>query len=85
MAESAPMAEQRNSSQNVMLHLDDELAGLVEAADMPADQDGAHSTKPEPASLVPGELPGVQSMLPVVLPAELTVASALAVLCNVIA
>ena len=39
-----------------MLHLDDELAGLVEAADTPAGQDGTHSTKPEPAVSVPGEL-----------------------------
>ena len=38
-----------------MLHLDDELAGLIEAADMPADQHGAHTTKPEPTSSVPGE------------------------------
>ena len=39
-----------------MLHLDDELAGLIEAADMPADQHGVLSTKPEPASTVPGEI-----------------------------
>ena len=38
-----------------MLHLDDEVAGLVEAADMAADQAGAHPTKAEPASTVPGE------------------------------
>ena len=38
-----------------MLHLDDELAGLIEAADMPADSHGTHSTKPEPASQGPGE------------------------------
>ena len=43
------------SSEDVMLSLDDELAGLIAAADMPADQAGAHSTKPEPASLVPGK------------------------------
>ena len=43
------------AASNVMLHLDDELAGLVEGADMPADQARAHSTKPEPASPVPGE------------------------------
>ena len=40
-----------------MLHLDDELAGLIAAADMPADQAGAHSTKPGAASSVPGEDP----------------------------
>ena len=39
-----------------MLHLDDELAGLLEAADMPAAQAGPHPTKPEPASPVPGEV-----------------------------
>ena len=38
-----------------MLHLDDELAGLIEAADTPAGQAGAHSTKPEPALSVAGE------------------------------
>ena len=38
-----------------MLHLDDELAGLVEAADMSADQHVAHSAKPEAASSVPGD------------------------------
>ena len=41
--------------ERAMLHLDDELAGLMEAADMPADQHGTHSTKPEPVSPVPGE------------------------------
>ena len=40
---------------HVKLHLDDELAGLIEAADMPADQDRTHPTKPEAASSVPGE------------------------------
>ena len=39
-----------------MLHLDDELAGLVEAADMPAAQAGAHPIQREPASSVPGEV-----------------------------
>ena len=38
-----------------MLHLDDELAGLIEAADTPADQHVAHSAKPEAASSVPGD------------------------------
>ena len=38
-----------------MLHLDDEIAGLVEAADMPADHSGAHTMKPEPASSVAGK------------------------------
>ena len=38
-----------------MLHLDDELAGLIEAADAPADQHGMHTKRPEAASSVPGE------------------------------
>ena len=38
-----------------LLRLDDELAGLIEAADTPADQAGTHSTKPEPIISVPGE------------------------------
>ena len=38
-----------------MLHLDDELAGLIAAADPPADQHGVHSTKPEAAPSVLGE------------------------------
>ena len=38
-----------------MLHLDDEIAGLIEAADTAADQAGAPSAKPEPAASVPGE------------------------------
>ena len=54
-----------------MLHLDDELVGLIEAADTAASQDGTHglieaadtaasqdgthSAKPEPAVLVPVE------------------------------
>ena len=39
-----------------MLHLDDELAGLIEAADMAAAQAGAHPTKAEPVAPVPGEV-----------------------------
>ena len=39
-----------------MLHLDDELAGLVEAADMPADQHGTHAMKPGPPPSVPGKI-----------------------------
>ena len=38
-----------------MLHLDDELAGLIEAADPSADQHEAHTTKPEPPPTAPGE------------------------------
>ena len=54
-----------------MLHLDDELAGLVAAADLSADQHVTHSAKPEPASPVPGESSVVHSKL----------AAALTVLC----
>ena len=43
-------------AQQKMLHLDDEIAGLIEAAEIPADQAGAHSTKPELVSPVAGEL-----------------------------
>ena len=42
-------------AEHAMLDLDDEIAGLVEAAAVPAGQDGAHSTKPEPTSAVPGK------------------------------
>ena len=42
------------SGERAMLHLDDEMAGLIEAADMPADGHAAHSARPEAAS-VPGE------------------------------
>ena len=42
-------------SKRDMLALDDELAGLMEAAEVPADQHGAHTTQPQPASSVPGE------------------------------
>ena len=54
-AEAAGLAPSTNAGHD-MLHLDDELAGLVEAADMAAAQAGAHPTKPEPASPVPGEV-----------------------------
>ena len=49
-------------AEHVMLRLDDELAGLIEAADTPADQAGAHSTKPEPLSPLPGEVLATHSM-----------------------
>ena len=60
MAGSASVAKQRSLEQNTMLCMDDELTNLIEAADMPADQAGAHPTKPEPASPLPGELPGAE-------------------------
>ena len=63
MAGSASVTKQRNMEQNTMLCMDDELAGLIEAADAPADQHGARTTKPEPVSPVPGQLPAVQSKL----------------------
>ena len=54
--------------ERAMLRLDDEMAGLIEAADMPADQHaGAHSTKPEPAVSMPGKVLmnwQVQSLVP---------------------
>ena len=37
-----------------MLRLEDELAGLIEAAAMPADQHGGHSS--DAVSPVPGEI-----------------------------
>ena len=52
----AGMAGLSEDAKHEMLHLDDELAGLIEAADVPADPAGAHITKPEPASPVPGRL-----------------------------
>ena len=43
------------NAEYTMLHLDDELAGLIEAADTPADKAGPHSSKPELVSPVAGE------------------------------
>ena len=43
------------SAERDMLHLDDEVAGLIAAADMPAGQAARHSMKPEAAPSVPGE------------------------------
>ena len=60
MAASAPVAEQRNPEQNDMLRLNDELDGLIEAAEMSADPHGVHIRKPEAASSVPGEAFGVE-------------------------
>ena len=48
-------------AEHIMLHLDDELAGLLEAADMPANEAGTHSSKPEAASPGPGETRVVHS------------------------
>ena len=56
-------------AERVMLCLDDELAGLIEAADMPADQHGTHTTQPDAVSLVPGEIsPHIISQLLCTLP-----------------
>ena len=63
---SASVFEDQSVSQNIlqthaavrsgiMLRLEDEMAGLIEAAEVPADSHGAHSTKPDPASSVTGE------------------------------
>ena len=43
------------NAEHTMLQLDDELAGLIEAADTPAGQAGPQSTKPEIVSLMAGE------------------------------
>ena len=51
-----------------MLRLDDELAGLLEAADTPAGQAGAHSTKPEPVVSVAGEVLAAHSKSAAVVP-----------------
>ena len=42
-----------------MLDLDDEMAALIAAAAVPADQAGTHSSQPEPVSPVAGELADV--------------------------
>ena len=47
-------------AEHVMLCLDDEIAGLVEAADVPADQHGAHSS--DAVSPVPGGIAALHSM-----------------------
>lgn len=50
------------SAEHVMLRLDDELAGLLEAAEVPADQDKSHSSQPDAVTPVLGETPGVLSI-----------------------
>ena len=59
--QSMIMPSHAQVSKGAMLRLDDELAGLIEAADTLADQGGAHPTRPEPASPVAGELSLAQS------------------------
>ena len=49
-------------SEHDMLRLDDEMAGLIEAADASAGQDETHSMKPVATSSVPGELAGAHVM-----------------------
>ena len=46
-----------------MLHLDDEMAGLIEAADTPVDGRAVHSARPEASSSVPGESSLVMTVL----------------------
>lgn len=46
-----------------MLRLDDEIAGLVEAADVPVAPDSAHSTVPEAVLSVPGAYTIAPSLL----------------------
>lgn len=50
------------NAESGMLRLDDEVAGLIEAADMPADQAGANAPKPEPVPPMPGEAQFMHSM-----------------------
>ena len=68
-AEMAGLAapEDTEPAEHVMLHLNDEIAGLIEAADMPAGEAGAHTIKPEPATLVPGKSPVVPFNIIIVL------------------
>lgn len=47
-------------AEHAMLRLDDEIAGLIEAAEVPAVQHGTHSS--DAVSTVPGELPTLHSM-----------------------
>ena len=54
-----------------MLHLDDELAGLLEAADTPANQAGMHNTKPEPVVSVAGEVLAAHSKSAAVVPSAI--------------
>ena len=46
-------------AEHVMLCLDDEMAGLIEAADVPVGQDKSHS--PQPGAQLPAEVPSAQS------------------------
>ena len=62
-----PPAEKEPSARD-MLHLDDELAGLIEAADTPADSHGTRSTKPAPVVSVPGEVLAAHSKSAAVVP-----------------
>ena len=57
-----PPADDRPNERK-LLHLDDELAGLIEAADTPGDGAGTHSTKPEPIMSVPGGAFATASLL----------------------
>ena len=49
-----------DSSKRGMLRLDDELAGLTEAAEVPANQHDTHTTKPEPLLSLQGEVSVMQ-------------------------
>ena len=51
--------------ERAMLRLDDEMAGLIEAADTPADGHAARSTRPEASSSVPGKSSLVHSEMTV--------------------
>ena len=79
-------------AEHVMLCLDDEMAGLIEAADVPAGQDKSHS--PQPGAQLPAEVPSAQSKsaavysaqvlccCPVLCCAMLCLCAALYLLCN---
>ena len=47
-------------AEHVMLRLDDEMAGLVEAAEVPADSHGTHSS--DAVSPMPGQSPALHSI-----------------------
>ena len=63
-----------------MLRLDDELAGLTEAANVPADQQGAHPTTPDVLSPMAGEVPMHQCKSAATFRAHVIVPLSLAVL-----
>ena len=49
------------NAEHVMLRMDDEIAGLIAAAEVPADHNKAHTSQPDAVSPVLGEIPHVPS------------------------